>query len=292
MTFQKLLIMLILWSSASSFKFGSFQNFRRFSVGKSMQSVSTLRGLLDNSIDISPSLDGKLLKKVLQRGDPKKGYPLTKDMVDVVWKIFSVDGMLLHSSSQMKDTAYNSSTFSFQIGANPREVIQGWEIGVKQMFEGEVASFTIHHDLAFGVNGVPGIVSPNATIITEIQLLKIAPSIVREYQSVGINESIKEDLLGKVYSGESPISSEVLKNQQVNETKAGDEIKFFDPEMHKLDPSQQVAGSGVDHTWEETPRSIEVDIPLPLRSEAWTKHNLQVEIKYVCISDELNVNNI
>ena len=62
--------------------------------------------------------------------------------------------------------------FSFIIGA--KQVIPGWEQGVLGMKVGEIRRLMIPPELGYGEQGTPGgPIPPNATLIFEVQLLKI-----------------------------------------------------------------------------------------------------------------------
>ena len=231
-----------------------------------------LSALIDDSIDLTEHTDGGIIKRFKRRGNPTKGYPQAKDIVELAWKIYHLNGTLAHDSSGLDEP------FSFTVGAEPRHVILGWETAVKTMYEGEVASLTLQSNYAFGVNGVPLLfIEPNTTINCEIEILKLRPSVNRVYQTVGFNESIKDELMEKIHSGESVVSSEVMANKKINATKTDDERTYYDPVKHQLDPNQIVKGTGANHIWEETPRTMDIEIPLP-SDRTYTKHDFIVNI--------------
>ena len=61
--------------------------------------------------------------------------------------------------------------FSFVLGRG--EVISGWDIGVGQMKVGDKVRLTIPPELAYGPQGYPGAIPPNATLVFEVELLGI-----------------------------------------------------------------------------------------------------------------------
>jgi FKBP-type peptidyl-prolyl cis-trans isomerase len=87
--------------------------------------------------------------------------------------------VVVHYSASLEDgTVFDSShdrglPEEFEVGAHT--VIRGWEQGMLGMRVGGLRRMVIPPDLAWGAEGLPDLVPPNATIHLEVELLEAKP---------------------------------------------------------------------------------------------------------------------
>ncbi|PVU86987.1 hypothetical protein BB559_006284 [Furculomyces boomerangus] len=77
----------------------------------------------------------------------------------------------LENGKQFDSSRTRGSPFVFTIGKG--QVIRGWDEGILEMSLGERSKLTITGDYAYGPRGYPGLIPPNATLIFDVELLKI-----------------------------------------------------------------------------------------------------------------------
>jgi len=102
------------------------------------------------------------LEKLVKGGGaaPRKG-----DLVTVHYTGWLTTGEKFDSSVDRDEP------FSFVLGA--RQVIGGWDQGVAMMCVGDKVKLTIPPELGYGASGYPGAIPPGATLVFDVELLKI-----------------------------------------------------------------------------------------------------------------------
>lgn len=87
------------------------------------------------------------------------------------------DTVSVHYTGKLEDgQTFDSSLergepINFILGAG--QVIRGWEIGVLGMKIGEKRRIVIPPELAYGEEGVPGVIPSNAVLVFEVELMAV-----------------------------------------------------------------------------------------------------------------------
>ena len=105
-----------------------------------------------------------ITKKILREGEGG-ALPVTGEQITVHYTGRLENGTVFDSS------VTRGQPFECSIGVG--QVIKGWDVGMMSMSIGEKAELTIIGEFAYGASGSPPTIPPNATLIFEVELLKI-----------------------------------------------------------------------------------------------------------------------
>ena len=150
--------------AAENFK--AVEAFRTFEGSRAKREEEAKAAMKKQMDEIAAGYDetpSGLRYKILQQGTGKKA---TKGaMVSVHYKGQLLDGQVFDSSYQRKEP------IDFQVGVG--QVIAGWDEGILLLNVGDKARFVIPSNLGYGSRGAGGVIPPDATLIFDVQLMKV-----------------------------------------------------------------------------------------------------------------------
>ena len=134
-----------------------------FRTGKSSNDSSFQPPLPSATIETAMQPEDKLIIQDEKVGTGAEAVAGKKVIVNYTGTL--IDGTKFDSSYDRNEP------FSFNLGAG--EVIKGWDQGVAGMKVGGKRKLTIPPSLGYGAQGAGAAIPPNATLVFEVELLKV-----------------------------------------------------------------------------------------------------------------------
>mmetsp|Transcript_26122 Transcript_26122/g.56649 ORF Transcript_26122/g.56649 Transcript_26122/m.56649 type:complete len:206 (-) Transcript_26122:71-688(-) len=110
--------------------------------------------------------DGGVMKTILRSAPEDAEAPSKENYVCVVHYVGTLEDGTQFDSSREDDTP-----FTVEIGKN--RVIQAWEVCLPTMKVGELCKIVCQSKYAYGEEGAPPDIPPNATLIFEVELISV-----------------------------------------------------------------------------------------------------------------------
>lgn len=156
----------IIREGAEAEAFNAIEAFRTFEGAReereAKEKAAASAALKDHVAGMEQTASG-LFYQITAEGTGKKAHK--GQNVSVHYKGMLLDGTVFDSSYQRNEP------ITFQVGIG--QVIAGWDEGILLLNEGSKARFVIPSDLAYGSRGAGGVIPPNATLIFEVELVKV-----------------------------------------------------------------------------------------------------------------------
>lgn len=147
-------------------KFNAIEAFRSFEGERELRADKEKTADADaikNLVEGMQQTPSGLFYNITQEGAGKKA---TKGQnVSVHYTGMLLDGTVFDSSYQRNEP------ISFPVGIG--QVIAGWDEGILLLNEGAKARFVIPSELAYGSRGAGGVIPPNATLVFDVELVKL-----------------------------------------------------------------------------------------------------------------------
>ncbi len=135
------------------------------------ESNPSLFTMASNTSPQSNSLGGSLKTETTTTGLRITDLVLGDGAEAVAGKTVVVNYKGSLENGKVFDSSYGRAPFSFPLGEG--RVIKGWDEGVAGMKEGGKRELTIPPSLGYGERGAGQVIPPNATLIFEVDLIKV-----------------------------------------------------------------------------------------------------------------------
>lgn len=156
----------IIREGESAENYNAVESFRQFNGAKAEREAAAkkqqeeMMGELAQGFD---KTDSGLRYKMISEGNGKKAEK--GKTVSVHYKGMLADGTVFDSSYKRKQP------IEFPLGKG--HVIEGWDEGIQLLKEGDQARFVIPSNLAYGSRGAGGVIPPDATLVFDVELVKV-----------------------------------------------------------------------------------------------------------------------
>ena len=156
----------ILRVGADAEKFNAIESFRTFEgereLREAKEEAAAAEALKEHVKGMTQTKSG-LYYNIIEKGSDKKTD--SGKNVSVHYTGMLLDGTVFDSSYQRNEP------ITFPVGVG--QVIAGWDEGIQLLHEGDKARFVIPSELAYGNRGAGGVIPPNATLIFNVELVKV-----------------------------------------------------------------------------------------------------------------------
>ena len=146
--------------------FNAVESFRQFNGAKAEREAAAKKQQEELVGELSQGFEktsSGLRYKMISEGNGKKAEK--GKTVSVHYKGMLPDGTVFDSSYKRKQP------IEFPLGKG--HVIEGWDEGIQMLKEGDKARFVIPSNLAYGSRGAGGVIPPDATLVFDVELVKV-----------------------------------------------------------------------------------------------------------------------
>ncbi len=141
----------------------AFEEFKSSKAGRIAEENAKQAAELDKVAAGFEATDSGLRYKIIQKGSGDQAT--SGQQVSVHYEGSLLNGQVFDSSYKRNDP------ISFQLGIG--QVIKGWDEGISLLRVGDKARFVIPSELGYGSTGAGGVIPPNATLIFDVELMKV-----------------------------------------------------------------------------------------------------------------------